>query len=50
MTLPRKYSFDLMGRTVLVTGASAGLGRRFAQILAESGAKVVLAARRLELL
>lgn len=38
--------FDLTGRTALVTGASSGLGWRFAQVLAEQGAQVVLAARR----
>ncbi|MDO7842219.1 SDR family NAD(P)-dependent oxidoreductase [Sphingomonas immobilis] len=38
--------FDLTGRVALVTGASSGLGERFATILAEGGAAVVLAARR----
>jgi len=37
---------DLSGRTVLVTGASSGLGRHFAKIAAKSGGKVVAAARR----
>lgn len=42
--------FDLSGRVALVTGASSGLGARFATIIAASGAAVILAARRTELL
>jgi NAD(P)-dependent dehydrogenase (short-subunit alcohol dehydrogenase family) len=38
--------FDMSGRSVLVTGASSGLGRRFALVLANAGAKVAVAARR----
>jgi len=37
--------FDLTGRTALVTGASGGLGARFAQLLVSAGANVVIAAR-----
>ncbi len=44
------FSFDLDGRVAFVTGASSGLGRRFAGILAASGAKVVIGARRAGLL
>jgi len=43
-------SQDLAGQVALVTGASAGLGRRFALVLAASGAKVAIAARRIDLL
>lgn len=38
----------LSGKPALVTGASSGLGRRFAMVLAGAGAPVVLAARRVE--
>ncbi|PAT43843.1 SDR family oxidoreductase [Vandammella animalimorsus] len=40
------YTIDLSGRVALVTGASSGLGSRFAQTLAAAGATVVLASRR----
>lgn len=39
-------SHDLSGQTALVTGASSGLGYRFAKVLASAGAKVVAAGRR----
>jgi 3-oxoacyl-[acyl-carrier protein] reductase len=38
--------FDLSGRVGLVTGASSGLGLRFAEVLAANGAAVALVARR----
>jgi NAD(P)-dependent dehydrogenase (short-subunit alcohol dehydrogenase family) len=40
--------FDLTGRTALVTGASSGLGARFALVLAAAGATVWVTARRKE--
>ncbi len=45
-----KSVFDLTGRTVLVTGASSGVGAHLAHVLAMHGARVVLAARRETLL
>ncbi len=42
------YSIDLAGRVALVTGASSGLGMQFAKTLAQAGACVVLAGRRIE--
>lgn len=42
--------FDLSGRTALVTGASAGIGRTIAVALGSAGARVVLVARRVEAL
>jgi 3-oxoacyl-[acyl-carrier protein] reductase len=40
--------FDLTGEVALVTGASSGLGARFAQVLAANGARVIAAARRID--
>jgi NAD(P)-dependent dehydrogenase (short-subunit alcohol dehydrogenase family) len=39
-------AFRLDGRVAIVTGASSGLGRRFAAVLHGAGARVVVAARR----
>lgn len=36
------------GKIALVTGASSGLGARFAKVLSQAGAQVVLASRRIE--
>ncbi|WP_421937524.1 SDR family NAD(P)-dependent oxidoreductase [Phenylobacterium sp.] len=41
-------SIDLSGQVALVTGASSGLGYRFAKVLAAQGAKVAIAARRVD--
>ena len=42
--------FSLSGKTILVTGASSGLGRNFAIALAEAGATIIGAARRIDAL
>lgn len=42
--------FDVAGRVALVTGASSGLGRRAALVLARAGARVVGVARRADAL
>jgi NAD(P)-dependent dehydrogenase (short-subunit alcohol dehydrogenase family) len=41
-------TIDLAGQVALVTGASSGLGRRFAVLLAANGARVVATGRRMD--
>ena len=43
-----KNYLDVQGKNAIVTGASSGLGRQFALCLAEQGANVAIAARRVE--
>jgi NAD(P)-dependent dehydrogenase (short-subunit alcohol dehydrogenase family) len=40
--------FALDGKIALVTGASSGLGRHFAAVLARAGAEVIITARRVD--
>ncbi|MDX1802830.1 MAG: SDR family oxidoreductase [Alcanivorax sp.] len=40
--------FSVTGKRILITGASSGFGAHFATVLAEAGADLVLAARRVE--
>jgi NAD(P)-dependent dehydrogenase (short-subunit alcohol dehydrogenase family) len=41
-------TFDLSGQTALITGATSGFGARFAEVLSDAGAKVVITGRRVE--
>jgi len=45
-----KSAFDLTGKVAFITGASSGFGRHFAGVLSRAGAKVGLAARRVDAL
>ena len=40
--------FNLEGKVAVITGAAAGIGRGIAEGLADVGADIVIAARRLE--
>jgi NAD(P)-dependent dehydrogenase (short-subunit alcohol dehydrogenase family) len=47
---PNRDEVDLKGKRILITGASSGIGEAGAEKLARAGAKVVVVARRQELL
>ncbi|RLV47437.1 SDR family oxidoreductase [Nocardioides mangrovicus] len=49
MTIPAD-AFSLVDRSILLTGATAGLGRRFAEVLGAAGARVGVVGRRGDLL
>lgn len=40
--------FDLSGKTALITGASRGIGKAIAQLLAQHGAHVIISSRKVE--
>jgi NAD(P)-dependent dehydrogenase (short-subunit alcohol dehydrogenase family) len=48
MSLDVSVPFSLEGRTAIVTGASSGLGERFARVLHAAGCTVIVGARRRE--
>ena len=48
--MPTTQPFSVAGKVALITGASSGFGRHFAKVLAREGAKVGLAARRVDAL
>jgi len=46
--MPSPVTFDLSGQTAFITGATSGFGARFAHVLSDAGAKVVITGRRVE--
>lgn len=44
----RNTQFDLTGKTILITGASSGIGQTCAKVLSEYGAKLILQGRDIE--
>ncbi|HOW93454.1 MAG TPA: SDR family NAD(P)-dependent oxidoreductase, partial [Mycolicibacterium fallax] len=50
LSLPTGVNIDLRGKTVLLTGASSGIGAAAAEKFAAAGSTVIAVARRAELL
>lgn len=48
MSFTPPASQDLTGKVAIVTGTTSGLGKRFAQILANAGASIVITGRRVD--
>jgi len=46
--MTRPISFDLSGKTLVVTGAGRGIGRAIARVAADFGANLALGSRRVE--
>ena len=46
--MKNKQPSDFNGKTVLITGASSGLGEQFSRCLSNRGARVLLASRRID--
>lgn len=46
--MPSPITFDLSEQTAIITGATSGFGARFAHVLSDAGAKVVITGRRAE--
>lgn len=46
--MEQSQRFSLAGKVVMITGASSGIGAHLARVAAAAGARVVLAARRVE--
>jgi len=46
--MPSPITFDLKNQTALITGATSGFGARFAHVLSDAGAHVVITGRRVD--
>lgn len=46
--MPSNVTFDLSNQVAFITGATSGLGARFAEVLSDAGAKVIITGRRVD--